>query len=337
MNIHYFQRYHRKEDVATANTMLLLSRLYSYSPTVFYTFLKNEYFSNTFNPEIFFNLQEKNSNSVPDATIGQESFKIVIETKLENNPFTIKQLNEHLKAFGDAKYKVLLSIAPKHMNVNKKIEFEKILESENAKQIYKIHHINTTFEEIVNGIKELLNDRDYEMLEVIDDFESFCFSTNLISKENKEAWKIMRVKLSGITFDFNVKNKVYYDKSEHSYREHDYLGLYKDKSVKAIGKINSIISAVEANDGTLKTKIKKGSLTTEREETIKKAMENDFNIKGVEHDYFFVDEFVPTNFKKESRGALFGTKLFDLTNILSKEILPSVEEIACQLNNLTWE
>ena len=41
MNIHYFQRYHRKEDVATANTMLLLSRLYSYSPTVFYTFLKN--------------------------------------------------------------------------------------------------------------------------------------------------------------------------------------------------------------------------------------------------------------------------------------------------------
>ena len=190
MNIHYFQRYHRKEDVATANTMLLLSRLYSYSPTVFYTFLKNEYFSNTFNPEIFFNLQEKNSNSVPDATIGQESFKIVIETKLENNPFTIKQLNEHLKAFGDAKYKVLLSIAPKHMNVNTKIEFEKILESENTKQIYKIHHINTTFEEIVNGIKELLNDRDYEMLEVIDDFESFCFSTNLISKERKcESWR----------------------------------------------------------------------------------------------------------------------------------------------------
>ena len=92
MNIHYFQRYHRKEDVATANTMLLLSRLYSYSPTVFYTFLKNEYFSNTFNPEIFFNLQEKNSNSVPDATIGQESFKIVIETKLENNPFTINNI-----------------------------------------------------------------------------------------------------------------------------------------------------------------------------------------------------------------------------------------------------
>lgn len=31
MKIHYFQRYHEKENVATANTMLLLSRLYSYS------------------------------------------------------------------------------------------------------------------------------------------------------------------------------------------------------------------------------------------------------------------------------------------------------------------
>lgn len=30
MKIHYFQRYHAKENVATANTMLLLSRLYSY-------------------------------------------------------------------------------------------------------------------------------------------------------------------------------------------------------------------------------------------------------------------------------------------------------------------
>lgn len=31
MKIHYFQRYHEKENVATANTMLLLLRLYSYS------------------------------------------------------------------------------------------------------------------------------------------------------------------------------------------------------------------------------------------------------------------------------------------------------------------
>lgn len=35
MKIHYFQRYHEKENVATANTMLLLSRLYQYSSDKF--------------------------------------------------------------------------------------------------------------------------------------------------------------------------------------------------------------------------------------------------------------------------------------------------------------
>ena len=40
MKVHYFQRYHSKENVATANTMLLLSRLYSYSPEKFFQAIK---------------------------------------------------------------------------------------------------------------------------------------------------------------------------------------------------------------------------------------------------------------------------------------------------------
>ena len=71
MKIHYFQRYHEKENVATANTMLLLSRLYSYSSDKFFGFLKSEYFSDSFNPEIVFTLQEKSVDSIPDATITQ--------------------------------------------------------------------------------------------------------------------------------------------------------------------------------------------------------------------------------------------------------------------------
>lgn len=59
MKIHYFQRYHEKENVATANTMLLLSRLYQYSSDKFFRFLKSEFFSDAFEPEIVFNLQEK--------------------------------------------------------------------------------------------------------------------------------------------------------------------------------------------------------------------------------------------------------------------------------------
>jgi len=76
MRIHYFQRYHEKENIATANTMLLLSRLYQYSSDKFFRFLKSEIFSDSFEPEIIFNLQERSVDSIPDATITQES-KIV--------------------------------------------------------------------------------------------------------------------------------------------------------------------------------------------------------------------------------------------------------------------
>ena len=105
MKIHYFQRYHEKENVATANTMLLLSRLYSYSSNKFFKLLKSEFFSDSFEPEIVFRLQEKAPDTIPDATITQEAFKIVVETKL-TDWFYSKQLMGHLKSFGDEKYKL---------------------------------------------------------------------------------------------------------------------------------------------------------------------------------------------------------------------------------------
>ena len=39
---------------------------------------------NSFEPEIVFNLQEKSVDSIPDATITQEGFKIVVETKMSD-------------------------------------------------------------------------------------------------------------------------------------------------------------------------------------------------------------------------------------------------------------
>ena len=100
MKVHYFQRYHSKENVATANTMLLLSRLYSYSPEKFFKLLKSEIFSDIFEPEMTFRMQERNKNSVPDATITQEGFKIVVEAKM-TDWFYEDQLIRHLSAFGD--------------------------------------------------------------------------------------------------------------------------------------------------------------------------------------------------------------------------------------------
>lgn len=336
MRIHYFQRYHEKENVATANTMLLLSRLYSYSADKFFRFLKSEYFSDAFNPEIIFTLQEKSVNSIPDATITQESFKIVVETKM-SDWFQQEQLLHHLNSFNDEKYKVMITLAPELMAENKKAAFEKKLKEYNEKQHHPVIHINTTFEAMANAISDVLDDRDYEMQEVLEDYLNYCYTDGLIPVS--DAWKYMRMQLASATFDFNMKSCVYYDKSERGFRAHDFLGLYKNKAVRAIGKVVARITAVETEEG-IKYNAEYGELTENRKEVIKNAMDDGdlhgYDLRTIEHRYFFVEKFYETNFKKITPRAPMGTRIFDLTQVLGTEVIPDTEELAQCLMNESW-
>lgn len=78
MKIHYFQRYHTKENVSTANTMLLLSRLYQYSPDRFFLFLKQLCYpdsADSFEPEIAFEIQEKTRTASPTPSLVRKASK----------------------------------------------------------------------------------------------------------------------------------------------------------------------------------------------------------------------------------------------------------------------
>lgn len=336
MKIHYFQRYHEKENVATANTMLLLSRLYSYSADKFFRFLKSEFFSDSFEPEIVFNLQEKSVDSIPDATITQEGFKIVVETKL-TDWFYSEQLMKHLKSFGDEKYKVMITLSSEPMAEDKKQNFEKLLKEYNATQTYPIFHINTTFECLANAVGEAIDDRDYEMQEVVDDYLNYCYNDGLIPVS--DAWKYMRVQLAGTTIDFNVSKGVYYDKVERGFRAHDYLGLYTNKSVRAIGKVCARITAVETDEGIIFNS-EFGKLTEERKQIILDAIADGvsygYDLRTVEHRYFFVEKFYETDFKKITPRAPMGTRIFDLSQILGTDNIPVVSELAELLKNKNW-
>lgn len=337
MRIHYFQRYHEKENVATANTMLLLSRLYSYSSDKFFKFLKKEYFLDEFNPEIIFTLQEKSVESVPDATITQESFKVVVETKL-SDWFYKEQLIKHLKTFNNEKYKVIMTLAPVFMDETKKEEFDKNLKEYNLTQTNPIIHINTTFEEVANAIKNVIDDRDVEMQEVLDDYLDYCYSDGLIPVS--DSWKYMKMQLANTTFDFNLEKNVYYNKAEKGFRPHDILGLYQKKSIRAIGKIVARITAIE-NENGIKYNVEYGDLTEDRKMTIEKAMYDSasygYDLRTIEHRYFFVEKFYETDFRKDTLRAPFGSRIFNLTELLKTDEIPSIENLAEILKSKTWQ
>lgn len=335
MKIHYFQRYHSKENVATANTMLLLSRLYSYSSDKFFRFLKSEYFSDRFEPEIVFTLQEKSEESVPDATITQEGFKIVVETKM-SDWFHSDQLLRHLKSFKEERNKVLITIAPELMAKDKKAKFEEQLREYNENHDYPVIHINTTFELLAEAVQGVIDDRDYEMQDVLDDYLNYCYNDSLILVP--DSWKWMRVQLAGTTFDFNIRQKLYYDDIDRGFRAHDYLGLYKEKSVRAIGRITDIITAVLEEDGEITYSVEKGEIDDNKKRDIAIAIEDgkNYGYSLTKTRFFFVDTFYETDFRKTTPRAPMGSRVFDLTQVMGVSELPDTSVIAEKLKGITW-
>jgi hypothetical protein len=333
MEVHYFQRYSTKENVSTANTVLLLSRIYSYSPDKFFSLIKGNILSDDATIEMRFSMQEGNGTTVPDATIKQESFKVIIETKLYNQ-FGLKQLVGHLESFGDERYKVLLTLDPRPIKTDFKKKLELEINKYNLNNRTKVTHKHMTFKDLIAYTRSVIDERDNEMLRIIDDFEQYCEYDNLIPNDEQK----MRVQLAGTTIQANKKLNLYYDSANRGYSDHAYLGLYTNKSVRLVGKLTDIIHAKVVDDEILYD-VKKGTITDDMKDRIKEAIEDgkNYGYDIVDENFFFVDKFYDTDFKKTTPYPLMGTKMFNLVDVLGVKKLPdSTEKIAEMLKERTW-
>ena len=247
--IHYFQRYHGKENVHTANAFLLINRLYQYKPRYFYEFLDNlvEGEMSEYDFRVNMTLQAKSTtdrdSTVPDAMIMQNGYRLCVEAKL-GDWFDIRQIEGHLKAFSalDTKYKIFLSLSNCSQcgiaqDIIKRTEdFNKIHQLYNEERLIYRH---LTFENLVGIIEALLTDRDYEFSEILEDYKAYCLEQGLIDTR----YQLMKVYATGATFDINMKLNLYYRKSTDSIKA-ELLGLYIGKKVAAIGRIIKTVRAL---------------------------------------------------------------------------------------------
>ena len=280
MQIHYFQRYHSKENVDTSNTMLMLSRLYNYNADKFFSMLNSLILGEDESPEITFDLQVVGDDSVPDAVISQKSFKIVVETKLYN-------------------------------------------------QFYK--------QQLVDAMEDIVDDRDTEIIAVLDDFKKYCFDEKLIP----DGYKWMRAIVAGTTFQDNMDLDLFYDQKSRKFSEHGYIGLYKDKSIRAIGKLKKTVIAVE-NNGSMTYRAESGAEPTADEterinEAIRRADNYGYNLRTISHRYFIVEKFYPMDFRKSSKNPIQKSKFFNLADMFGYKTMPNTDVIANDLNGRTWE
>ncbi len=332
MHIHYFQRYHQKENVATANTMLLLSRLYQDSPSKFFSMLSALVALDDFDPGIVFTIQEKDEGSVPDATIAQEGFKVAVETKL-GAWFDEDQLLKHCTALDGFKTRVLLTLAPVPMDAQQRAHVDTRIHERYGAAIV---HVNTTFAGIIDAVQEVLDDHDSVMLDVLEDFREYCEHDELVGKAGTES--LMRMQLATKTLDFGLEHGLYFCDSGTSMRPFTYLGLYARKSVRAVGRVQCIARRDPSSGGEVVVESGRppgdwldqiAAADTFAEESGWEPLSNT--------RFFFVDRFWETDFRKTSLYAPRGSRVFDLFDVLGTDALPTTEEIACQLRTRTWK
>ena len=338
MEIHYFQRYHTQENVSTANTMLLFSRLYNHSPSKFYDLLQYimQMEGKSVNFELSIKLQEKSKDSVPDAVIFQPNFKIVIETKLYNN-FGTKQLEHHLSSFQNDGEKILLTLDPQELKEEKKEEIKNMIRTKNP----DVKHIHLSFEKLIELIKNIIDPND-DFSDIIEDYEKYCYESNLISDMDKK----LDMRPCGTSYKSNERLKLYYFPADRGYKKCKYLGLYQNKEMRNIGEITAV-SVVEAQNrdiNNLKFAEIDGELTEEMKENAKQAFEEayqyGYDLTRCPHRFFFVNKLYNTSFKKKQETyPPLGKRIFNLQEILGLEKnqkLPSTAEIAELLKTKEW-
>lgn len=100
-----------------------------------------------------------------------------------------------------------------------------------------------------------------------------------------------------------------------------YIGLYKDKSIRAIGRLKKTIIAVEV-EGKMTYRAESGEAPTPDEicrinEAIHRAEDYGYNLRTISHRYFMVEKFYPIDFRKSSKNPIQKSKFFNAPLISS--------------------
>lgn len=334
--VHFFQRYSSKENAVTNNTLLLLSQVYGTSPDLLENLISELNEDLNFRVGPVFGQQVRETSSVPDGILTQTDFKIVIETKLGDN-VDQKQLKRHLDSFEDEKSQALLILTGRKISVQIKRQIAEIVKDHNSVNSTSITEIWITFQDLIKSIRSVLSDQHYQLSDLIDDFEEYCAESGLLPRSKFR----MRAVPCGKSFDENMKYGIYYEPPGRTATPYDYLGIYKWKAIRGIGKVENRIQANITGDSfeIVYNQMNKDVDQQQKQRILNTVIatkdKRGWDIsKG--HEFIILEEVYETEFKKVSKGGMRGTQYFDLGELLETENLPSTSEIANKLSDIKW-
>ena len=324
--IHYFQRYSSAENTVTNNTLLLLARIYEYSPERA-SILLSDLTGEAIQIGIEVSQQQRARTSVPDGAIIQRSFKILIEAKVEAGS-NLEQLKRHADAFDNESQKVLLLLTRQHEQQLAQ-EFASSLKTTRPEVIFK----NLTYEEICKAVQSLFREHETGMLALVEDYIEYCNDANLFDQTKY----LMRVVPCSTSININLRFSLYFHPSDRGYTAHRFIGIYADKAVRAVLEPTSVFD-ISFVDGKLDKAVVEGPDTSKFDDALKSAIE----AAKVECGYdirtghrFFCGNIAETEFPKTSLHGIQGPRLLNLIDYIDKP--KSLDSVANLLRSSNWK
>ena len=310
--VSFFQHYSKPENHTTNNTLLVLRHFYRNSPRKLIDVLSSLIdeildidTSQIVGPN--FKQQEKLSQSTPDALISQQPFKIFFEVKGSKEKLNEGQIENHIKSIKDdpAPLKILFALTQEQIPNSQTEKLFGLANNENI--VFKA----ITFNQVLEALRQSCEPHETELQDIIDDYEEYLDQNGL----KELVGEIIYIVPVGTSMEENVKFRLYYEPVHRkSQKSSKFFGLYTQKCVRYVGRVNAIVEGRLNEAG--KFEVEKADVpvedsdykpTDEELQRITDAIDgcsSYYPNLGAGHRFYLFDEFEETEFWKKSKGGL---------------------------------
>lgn len=324
--IHYFQRYSSIENTVTNNTLQLFARIYDHSASAASSLL-SDITGEPVEIGIEISQQERAGSSVPDGSLIQRSFKILLEAKVDAG-FDFDQLLRHATSFSGESQKLLLLLTKQSIgNAEQDIAFR--IGQKFPDVIFK----NITYEGICKAVKGRFKEHESTMSALVDDYIEYCNDANLFDQSRF----LLRIVPCGRSLAINKRYGIYFHPSDRGYTQHAFVGIYANKAVQSIWSIESVFD-VELRDGTLSKTFVQGKNTSNYDQRLIDIIKDAKDSCGYEigsGHRFFCGNPIETQFRKSSFGGIQGARFVNLRETIGA--FSDANDVAEKLRRLEWQ
>jgi hypothetical protein len=324
--IHYLQRHPSVENIFAYNFLELIARICEHSwaeASRLLTDLTGEPI------EIGFEISQfpGGESPVPDGSINQRSFKILVDAKADSG-VSPDQLLRHAGSFGNETQKLLLLLTKDPIGYREGV-IAGLIRASHPDVVFR----SITFGAVCDALDDLFRERDIATAALADGYREQCDELNLF----EESRPLLRVVPCGRNLWIYKKFGIYFQPSDRDYSPRGLVGLYADRKVQAILDVQSVFD-VDLVQGRLTKRLHRGEGTDRFDASIRQIIEEARVSCGCEiatGTRFFCGEAFETDFRKSSPGGVLRAVFVNLCRPVGS--FTDAGDVASKLTGLEWQ